>query len=410
MKPSSTRTRVVLGVTGGISAYKAVSLLRLLTESGYDVRVVPTAGALRMVGEPTWSALSGKPVTSEVWHDAADVPHVAIGKAAELVIVAPATADLLSRAATGRADDLLTATLLTATCPVLMAPAMHTEMWLHPATQANVRTLRDRGVVVLEPEQGRLTGADTGPGRLPEPQQIYDAAVSLLGREAADLGGLRVVISAGGTREPIDPVRFLGNQSSGKQGYALARAAVARGAAVTVVAAHVDLPGIPGATIATAGTALEMQEAVEKHAATADVVIMAAAVADFRPGSRAVGKIKKQAGTDDAPTIELVRNPDILAALCASRDADSSQTIVGFAAETDDVLSNGREKLRSKGCDLLVVNRVGDGIVFGQDQTAGVILDSDGSESETGPTTKDQMAHLVWDSVLAHRRRTSGRR
>ena len=410
MKPSSTRTQVVLGVTGGISAYKAVSLLRLLTESGHDVRVVPTAGALRMVGEPTWAALSGKPVSSEVWHDAAEVPHVAIGKAAELVIVAPATADLLSRAATGRADDLLTATLLTATCPVLMAPAMHTEMWLHPATQANVRTLRDRGVIVLDPEQGRLTGADTGPGRLPEPQQIYDAAISLLSRDAADLSGLRVVVSAGGTREPIDPVRFLGNRSSGKQGYALARAAVARGALVTVVSAHVDLPDVAGATMAKVGTALEMQEAVEKHGAHADVVVMAAAVADFRPAARADRKIKKKADSDEAPTIELVRNPDILAALCAGRDPGSDQTIVGFAAETDDVLEHGRAKLRSKGCDLMVVNRVGDGVVFGLDETAVVILDSDGSESETGPTTKDQVAHAVWDSVLAHRSRSGGRR
>lgn len=397
----TTRRRVVLGVTGGISAYKAVSLLRLFTESGYDVRVVPTAGALRMVGEATWSALSGKPVTTEVWQDVAEVPHVAIGKSADLVVVAPATADLLSRAATGRADDLLTATLLTATCPVLMAPAMHTEMWLHPATQANVRTLRDRGVIVLEPAEGRLTGADTGPGRLPEPQQIYDAAIALLAHPPHDLRDLRVVVSAGGTREPLDPVRFLGNNSSGKQGYALARTAVARGAAVTVVAAHVGLPDIPGATITRVGTALEMQEAVEKHAANADVIVMAAAVADFRPSARAEGKIKKKADSDEAPTIELVRNPDILAGLVANRG--KQQTIVGFAAETEDILKHGRAKLRSKGCDLLVVNQVGDGVVFGQEQTAAVILDVAGNEFDTGSRSKDGLAHLIWDAVLVHR-------
>ena len=408
MSLETTRTRVVLGVTGGISAYKAVSLLRLFTESGYEVRVVPTAGALRMVGEPTWAALSGKPVTSEVWQDVAEVPHVAIGKSADLVVVAPATADLLSRAASGRADDLLTATLLTATCPVLMAPAMHTEMWLHPATQANVRTLRDRGVVVLDPVEGRLTGADTGPGRLPEPQQIYDAATALLNHGMSDLAGLRIVVSAGGTREPLDPVRYLGNNSSGKQGYALARAAVARGATVALVSAHVELPEVAGASMTRVGTALEMQEVLEKLAASADVVIMAAAVADFRPAARAEVKIKKEAGTDTAPTIELVRNPDILAALSASRPG--GQTIVGFAAETDNILDHGRAKLRAKGTDLMVVNQVGDGVVFGLDDTAAVILDSDGGETETGPASKDQLAHLILDSVVARRLRSSARR
>src|SRR4051812_555347 len=243
--------QVVLGVSGGIAAYKACELLRLFTESGHRVRVVPTQAALRFVGEPTWAALSGQPVSTDVWTDVEQVPHVRIGQTAELVIVAPATADLLARAATGRADDLLTATLLTARCPVLFAPAMHTEMWEHPATQANVRTLRERGAVVLDPAVGRLTGADTGPGRLPDPAEIFAVAVRLLARgpALADLAGRHVVVSAGGTREPLDPVRFLGNRSSGRQGYALAPTAVAQGAAGTLVAAHVPLPDPPGGQV-----------------------------------------------------------------------------------------------------------------------------------------------------------------
>src|SRR4051794_37460290 len=247
---------VVLGVAGGIAAYKACELLRLLTESGHDVRVVPTASALRFVGAPTWAALSGHPVSDDVWTDVEQVPHVRLGRQAELVVVAPATADLLARAATGRADDLLTATLLTARCPVVYAPAMHTEMWEHPATQANVATLRERGAVVMEPAHGRLTGADTGPGRLPEPPAIYAAAMSVLARGSLplDLAGRHVVVSAGGTREPLDPVRFLGNRSSGRQGYALARTALARGAEVTLVSANVALPDPAGAKLVRAGS------------------------------------------------------------------------------------------------------------------------------------------------------------
>ena len=250
--------RVVLGVGAGIAAYKACELLRRLTESGHQVRVVPTADALRFVGAATWAALSGQPVTTTPWDDVHEVPHVRLGAEADLVFIAPATADLLARAATGRADDLLTSVLLTARCPVVFAPAMHTEMWEHPATQANVATLRGRGCLVLEPASGRLTGADTGPGRLPEPADLWQVAVRVLARGTAgmapDLRGRRVVVSAGGTREEIDPVRFIGNWSSGRQGYALAEAAVARGAAVTVVAANVGLPDPAGITVAPAGS------------------------------------------------------------------------------------------------------------------------------------------------------------
>ena len=392
-------SRVVLGVSGGIAAYKSCELLRLLTEAGHDVRVVPTDAALKFVGAATWAALSGNPVTTDVWADVEQVPHVRIGQTADLVIVAPATADLLARAAAGRADDLLTATLLTARCPVMFAPAMHTEMWEHAATQANVATLRARGVVVLDPAVGRLTGADSGPGRLPEPADIYAAAMLLLNRGALplDLAGRHVLVSAGGTREPLDPVRFLGNRSSGKQGYALARTALARGAEVTLVAANVSLPDPAGAKIVRVQTAEELRDAARDAARTADAVVMAAAVADFRPTHVAAGKIKK---TDAEPApIELVRNPDVLAELSASR-ALTGQVIVGFAAETDDVLANGKAKLAAKGCDLLVVNKVGDGHAFDTPDNAVVILGADGSAVDVPLSSKDAVAHAVWDAVV----------
>src|SRR5689334_9758872 len=306
-------TEVVLGVCGGIAAYKACELLRLFTESGHDVRVVPTAAALRFVGIPTWAALSGRPVSAEVWDDAAEVPHVRIGRHADLVVVAPATADVLAKAAHGIADDLLTNTLLTATCPVVFAPAMHTEMWQNAATRANVAVLRDRGFVVIEPAVGRLTGADTGKGRLPDPEEIFEIARRVLRRprQAMDLTGRHVVITAGGTREPLDPVRFLGNRSSGKQGYALARTAVARGAQVTLIAANTGLADPAGADVVRVGTAVQLREAVLKAAADADAVVMAAAVADFRPAAYAAGKIKKKDDKEPDPIV-LVRNPDIL--------------------------------------------------------------------------------------------------
>ena len=398
--------RVVLGVSGGIAAYKACSLLRRLTETGHDVRVVPTAAALRFVGEATWAALSGKPVPSGVWDDVHDVPHVRLGQEADLVVVAPATADLLAKAAAGLADDLLTSTLLTARCPVVMAPAMHTEMWEHPATQANVATLRERGVVVLEPAAGRLTGVDTGKGRLPEPEAILAVARRVLRRgttPAPDLAGRHVVVSAGGTREPLDPVRFLGNRSSGRQGYAVAAAAAARGARVTLVAANSVLPEPAGADVVPVGSARELREAVLAAATDADAVVMAAAVADFRPVTEAKTKIKKSEDGDDAPVVELVRNPDVLAELSADRRRPG-QVVVGFAAETGDdagdVLEHARRKLARKGCDLLVVNEVGEGRGFGTEHNTVVLLDRAGGEKHVGPASKDDVADAVLDAVL----------
>ncbi|WP_424214733.1 bifunctional phosphopantothenoylcysteine decarboxylase/phosphopantothenate--cysteine ligase CoaBC [Streptomyces sp. BI20] len=399
-----SKPKVVLGVSGGIAAYKACELLRRLTESGHDVRVVPTAAALNFVGEATWAALSGHPAGSEVWEGVHEVPHVRIGQAADLVVVAPATADTLARAAHGLADDLLTNTLLTARCPVVFAPAMHTEMWENPATRENVATLRRRGAIVIEPAVGRLTGKDTGKGRLPDPGEIFEVCRRVLARGAeagarTDLAGRHVVISAGGTREPLDPVRFLGNRSSGKQGYALARTAVARGARVTLIAANTALPDPAGADVVRVGTAVQLREAVLKAAAEADVVVMAAAVADFRPAVYVDGKIKK---TEDggAPTVELVRNPDILAEISADR-ARPDQLVVGFAAETDEVLANGRAKLRRKGCDLLVLNEVGAEKTFGSEENEAVILGSDGEETPVPHGPKEALSDAVWDRVVS---------
>ncbi|MEV8091449.1 bifunctional phosphopantothenoylcysteine decarboxylase/phosphopantothenate--cysteine ligase CoaBC [Streptomyces nigra] len=394
------KPKVVLGVSGGIAAYKACELLRRFTESGHDVRVVPTASALHFVGAATWSALSGNPVSTEVWDDVHEVPHVRIGQHADLVVVAPATADMLAKAAHGLADDLLTNTLLTARCPVVFAPAMHTEMWEHPATQENVATLRRRGAVVIEPAVGRLTGVDTGKGRLPDPGEIFDVCRRVLARGVTepDLTGRHVVVSAGGTREPLDPVRFLGNRSSGKQGYALARTAAARGARVTLVAANTTgMPDPAGVDVVPVGTAVQMREAVLKAAADADAVVMAAAVADFRPASYAAGKIKKKDGQEPEPIV-LVRNPDILAEIAGDRPRDG-QVVVGFAAETDDVLANGRRKLERKGCDLLVVNEVGERKTFGSEENEAVVLGADGSETPVPHGPKEALADIVWDLV-----------
>ncbi len=392
-------------ISGGIAAYKACELLRRFTESGHDVTPVPTAAALQFVGAATWAALSGKPVTADVWDDVHQVPHVRIGQSADLVVVAPATADLLAKAAHGLADDLLTNTLLTARCPVLFAPAMHTEMWEHPATQANVAVLRDRGAVVLEPATGRLTGADTGRGRLPEPADIYAAAMSLLARGTAapDLAGRTVVVSAGGTREYLDPVRFLGNRSSGRQGYALAAAAQSRGARVTLIAANVSLPDPVGVDVLRVETTAQLHDAVVTAAATADAVVMAAAPADFRPVATSDAKIKK-AADGSSPSIELAQNPDILAEISADR-ANPAAVIVGFAAETGDehgtVLELARQKLARKRCDLLVVNDVSGGAVFGAADNEAVILSADGTETPVPRGTKEALAHLIWDQVAA---------
>ncbi|TDD79391.1 bifunctional phosphopantothenoylcysteine decarboxylase/phosphopantothenate--cysteine ligase CoaBC [Actinomadura rubrisoli] len=397
---TSRKPRVVLGVSAGIAAYKACELLRRLTESGHDVHVVPTADALRFVGEPTWAALSGNPVSSQVWDGVAEVPHVRLGQSADLVFVAPATADLLARAAHGLADGLLTNTLLTAHCPVVFAPAMHTEMWEHPATRANVATLRARGAIVVDPASGRLTGKDTGPGRLPDPSELFEVARHVLARGAdgRDLAGRHVVVSAGGTREAIDPVRFIGNRSSGLQGYALARTAVARGARVTLVAANVALPDPAGAHVVPVGSAEEMRKAVLEAAGAADAVVMAAAVADFRPADYQGSKIKKAESAEPAP-IRLAKNADILAELGQRRTP--GQVIVGFAAETDDVLANGRAKLARKGSDLLVVNQVGEDLTFGRPDNAAVVLGADGSHTEVSRGAKEALAETVWDLVAA---------
>lgn len=402
--------RIVVGVAGGIAAYKACSVVRQLSEAGHEVRVVPTESALRFVGAATFEALSGRPVRTGVFEDVPEVPHVRLGQQADLVVVAPATADLLARAAIGRADDLLTATLLTARCPVLFAPAMHTEMWQHPATAANVVTLRSRRSVVLEPASGRLTGADTGAGRLPEPDEIVTFAELLLARPDAlpyDLSGTRMLVTAGGTREALDPVRFLGNRSSGKQGYAVARVAAQRGAEVTLIAGNTaGLSDPAGVHVLRVTSAAQMHEAVSKHAPDAHVLVMAAAVADYRPAHVAASKIKKT--LESSPTVELLRTDDVLAGAVRQR-ADGGLpamcAIVGFAAETGDadgdVLFHARAKLRRKACDLLVVNAVGDGRAFEVDSNDGWLLGADGTESALEHGSKTLMASRIVDAVAA---------
>lgn len=395
-------SEIVLGVSGGIASYKAAELLRLFTESGHHVTVVPTESSLEFVGAATWEALSGRPVQTGVFENVQVVPHVRIGQHAELVVVAPATANLLAKAAHGLADDLLTNTLLTARCPVMFVPAMHTEMWNHPATVDNVGLLRERGYVVVEPAVGRLTGADTGKGRLPDPEQIFQVAGQLLEPRPQDMVGKHVVISAGGTREFLDPVRFLGNRSSGRQGYALAEAAVSRGARVTVIAANVELPDPAGVDLVRVVSTEELRDQVQQAAVDADAVVMAAAPADFRPAEFVDAKIKK---TPDgvAPQIHLVENPDILAGLVAARTS-KRPVIVGFAAETGDaratVIEHARAKLERKGCDLLVVNDVSAGKVFGSDENEAVLLGADGTVEEFPAGPKSALAHVVWNAVV----------
>jgi len=394
--------RIVLGVAAGIAAYKACELLRLLTEAGHRVRVVPTPAALDFVGAATWAALSGQPVLTSPQESVHEVPHVRLGQEADLVIVAPATADLMARATAGRSDDLLTATLLTARCPVIFAPAMHTEMWEHAATRANVATLRSRGCLVLEPASGRLTGPDSGPGRLPEPAELFSVVRRGLARGTAamvpDLAGRTVLVSAGGTREDLDPVRYLGNWSSGKQGYALARTAASRGATVTLVAANAELPDPAGARVIRGTSASQLRDAMLAEAGSADVIVMAAAVADFRPATRSPAKIKKSGGAP-AP-IELAENPDIVRDLVAARSRPG-QLIVAFAAETGDVLANGRAKLTGKGCDLLVVNQVGNGLAFGTEDNEATVLGADGAEIKLPRAPKDEIADAIWDEVAS---------
>ena len=405
-------SRIVLGVSGGIAAYKACELLRRLQSVGHEVTVVPTAAALEFVGVSTWAALSGRPVHTSVFDDVHLVPHVKIGQEVDLVFVAPATADLLARAATGRADDLLTNVLLTAHCPVVFAPAMHTEMWLHPATQANVSTLRSRGAVVVRPDVGRLTGPDAGVGRLPDPAELFAVAVAVLAdpdiavRAAGqDMADLKVVVSAGGTREHLDPVRFLGNSSSGLMGWALVRAAALRGAEVRLVAANVGMPAPPGTEVEAVSSTADLAQAMAVVAKDADIAIMAAAPADFTPAAASDTKIKKSA--DGGLQLTLVQTVDVLASLVAAR-TDSQQVLVGFAAETPSdgqtLIDLGRAKLARKGCDLLVLNEVGPNLVFGQPDNKIILLTREGA---TGPIagSKDTLAHQIWDEAIAQRAR-----
>ncbi|NLA28279.1 MAG: bifunctional phosphopantothenoylcysteine decarboxylase/phosphopantothenate--cysteine ligase CoaBC [Propionibacterium sp.] len=399
---------IVLGVAGGIAAYKACELLRRLRESGHSVTVVPTEASLKFVGEATWAALSGRPARTTVWEDVEGVPHVRLGQTADLVVVAPATADLLARAASGRADDLLTNVLLTARCPVLLVPAMHTEMWQHPATRRNVDTLRSDGMMVMEPASGRLTGTDSGPGRLPEAADIAQVALSLLEDEAAvaavrsqDLAGVRVVVSGGGTHEHLDPVRYLGNSSSGQQGVAIARAARMRGADVTLVAANLQVPVPAAVDVVSVSSTADLDEAMRRHA-DADVLVMAAAPADFTPASPSGSKIKKD--TDSGLTVDLVQTTDVLAGL--ARNRVPGQLIVGFAAETaadsEDLIRLGRQKLARKGADLLVCNDVSGGAVFGDAANSVVIVDRDGVVA-TASDDKNTVAHRILDAVSAAR-------
>ena len=434
--------RIILGVSGGIAAYKAALLLRLLKEAGHSVRVIPTKAALKFVGKATWEALSGEPVSTSVFDDIPGVAHVALGSEADLVIVAPATADLLARAASGRADDLLTATLLVATCPVVMAPAMHTQMWEHPATQANVATLRSRGVLVIDPDSGRLTGSDSGPGRLPEPEKIAEAALAFaaglrnsevaspgsgeggsyssfcaqsqnpesrsIGKQSAPSEDAKsLVVTAGGTREPIDPVRWIGNRSSGKQGIAIAQAGADQGMAVTLIAANIDeaelapLRNDQRIHIVQVETCLEMLQAVREVREAADAIVMAAAVADYRPLIAAPTKFKKRDG-EPTRSIELIENPDILAQLCEQRLP--GQVIVGFAAETGDggtsVLDFGRAKAKRKGADLLAVNDVSAGQGFGTNTNKVWLLDSHGELISEAAGTKRDVADALISAVV----------
>lgn len=402
-------SRIVLGVSGGIAAYKACELTRRLRERGHHVDVVPTENALRFVGEATWAALSGNPVHTGVWDAVHEVNHVRLGQSADLVIVAPATADLMARAASGRADDLLTNVLLTSRAPVVMAPAMHTEMWEHAATRANVATLRSRGVIVIDPATGRLTGADSGPGRLPEASEIAEIATSLLAdagvveaARARDLEGRHVVVSAGGSHEHLDPVRYLGNSSSGLMGVALARAAGLRGASVTLVAANVavDLPSGEWLESRRVTSTADLAAAMAALAPSADVIVMAAAPADFTPAAPSAGKIKKN--RDEGLTLDLVQTTDVLASLSAERTRPG-QVIVGFAAETAsdeaELLDLGRGKLARKGCDLLVLNNVSRGAVFGASSNDVIVIDAEGVvRSASGD--KSVVAHVILDAAV----------
>jgi phosphopantothenoylcysteine decarboxylase / phosphopantothenate---cysteine ligase len=395
------RLNVVVGITGGIAAYKAVGVVRAFVLAGHDVHVVATEAALRFVGKPTLEAISRNPVHTDLYEAVAEVRHVAIGQAADLIVVAPATANTLARITAGLAEDLLGNTILASTAPLVVAPAMHTEMWNNPATVANMALLRERGVVVVGPGSGRLTGSDSGLGRMAEPEDIVAIALGAVGPH--DLDGKRILITAGGTREPLDPVRFLGNRSSGKQGVALASAAARRGAEVTLIAANLEVAAPYGVTVVRAGSALELAEATASAAVDADAIIMAAAVADYRPTTIAEEKIRKEVNGDRL-SLELIRNPDILATLAAAREADpsrSAQVVIGFGAETEPdparLLELGQAKIARKGSDFLVLNRVGWSEGFATDGNSIVVINKAGDIVIEASGSKTAIADRILD-------------
>jgi phosphopantothenoylcysteine decarboxylase/phosphopantothenate--cysteine ligase len=383
---------VILGVGGGIAAYKSCDLLRRLQERGFLVTVVPTPSSLNFVGAATWEALSGRGVTSEVFQDVHEVRHISLAKLANFVIIAPATADLIARIAQGRADDLLTNLILAADVPILVVPAMHPQMWIDAATVANVETLRSRGITVMEPEVGALTSGDVGQGRFPETASILDA-FSELADSRADLLGKRVLVTAGGTREAIDPVRYIGNNSSGKQGYAIARAAIERGAEVTLISANVELKDIPGVNVIRVHSALEMLQALREEFPKTDILTMTAAIADARPLLEADAKIKKS----DYVKIDLVQNPDLLADISSQK---KGQIIVAFAAETSHDVASAQKKLIAKGADILYLNDISQGDIFNSETTYGEIFNNGGSVAKVAKTTKDTLAHQLLDQAL----------
>jgi len=383
---------VILGVGGGIAAYKSCELLRRMQDQGYSITVVPTPSSLNFVGQATWEALSGRPANTQVWESVHTVPHVSVAELADFFLIAPATADLIARIAQGRADDLLTNLILASDAPKMVVPAMHPSMWLDPATVANVKTLRERGFVVLDPEVGRLTGNDVGPGRFPETSVIISSFNELTGT-VQDLKGKRVLVTAGGTREAIDPVRFIGNKSSGKQGIAVVKAALQRGAEVHLIAANFDTSDLKGIKVTTVESTLEMQEALNQSFNDCDILIMSAAVSDARPKNSAVEKIKKTL----LGSIELQENPDLLAGVAARK---GKQILVGFAAETRDHLQEARRKLEAKGLDVLYVNDVSGGAIFGQDQTMGTILLRNDADIAVKEVSKDALGNLLLDHAI----------
>ncbi|MBI3428904.1 MAG: bifunctional phosphopantothenoylcysteine decarboxylase/phosphopantothenate--cysteine ligase CoaBC [Actinobacteria bacterium] len=389
---SSSGREVILGVGGGIAAYKSCDLVRRLQDHGYLITVVPTPACLNFVGVATWEALSGRRVLTQVWEDVPGVAHIHLAREADFILIAPATADLIARIVQGRADDLLTNIVLASSAPKMIVPAMHPMMWLNASTVENVSILRSRGFIVLDPDIGRLTGSDSGAGRFPETGRILEEFHQMVG-ENADFLGRKILVTAGGTREPIDPVRYIGNRSSGKQGYAIAQAAIARGAQVHLIAANCALADIEGVKITKVESAAELESAIDEDFEWCDALIMCAAVADAKPVRRDSQKIKKNA----LSSIELEPTPDLLAKAASRRRP--GQVIVGFAAETEDHLANAEKKLQDKGIDLLYVNDVSGGAIFGSDMTRGSVISKDGIIITVSEGKKETLANVLLDQV-----------